>query len=1394
MMLLKEVVRRNNNAAFYSDVQLSSYRGPENLELAKSFIFIGKTAGSRRASLDLLGQVCNAYLPGNQPNRYTFIATYGHGKSHFALAIANYFGRTSESPEVVAILENIRHSAGDEALYGTFADFKRHHRPLLVITLRGDDPGDLQSQFYRALDDAIQDNEESRSAELPFWFGAADRFLQNIRPESVAAAEGYLAARQMDLGLLLEKVKRRESTARTVCRELHQHLYNSTPNFGTATSLREAIEWVTDNLCGPTKGLGGVLVLFDEFSAFVRDYAVAGHSTAGTPLQDLLNGIANRPGRAAFVAFAQHDPDTVANTVLRGAPEHLASLKHELSRLPMPQRLVLYSSLEQVLDAYLQQDETAWETLLRDPSFGQAVFESTDATLTAFDARYREEMHWSKPHFQEVVTLGCFPLSPMTTALLASVDLQSTSSPRSVLGFVIQSLNDGGDEPVIVDGRPRWIAPYALVDYFGTMLGDDPWRDYSDALRQAGGPDAPELERRVLQAMLLQVAGQVPTRAVGFERMAANLADTAVNEASAALKGLRDRGVIRSDEVQKIYTFWPAGRSASELEKRIAEKTAGRSLDRDSLDRLEPYLRAQGALAPLAVSVNWGHPEDWQAEQVLVTRDMVRGTPLKALIKDRLWSTPLKEERARGLVLWPIADTAEDVEWYRAGVTAALDNQCGDEPVAVAVMVPREPSPQLVRLLLRRSALHAMSNAELLAVGKEQWDDLSNRELALLKTEVGRLGARSGHQVVKAVRARIRVVQPTSLSALLGELYTMVYGLVPGPFFTQYKCAQTKLASAVAAVYIHLAEDSAGTPGLYDANRVALDIIEMFLVSHWGILERGNHRVRRPATGSKAVAAWEVLEKYFAKDSVARSAADVLTTLLNAPYGLDVNTCALLASAWCGYYRHDLSFTDGPRRIAIQDVAKDPRRGVKNPREFIASLSTVCVARRDLTDVANEIAALVARTQGGVFSAAEAADAVRQLQAFVADERNEAHLIAEAGSAAARLTADSEVARDYDGKVQRLIDSSSSDNVIQQCNLLAYVQKLPAIGIVKPQRPAIEEVRNQLMRRITTATERKCADLEKLNDLTEYELNKQVLLSIIRALNAAQLEGLANRARGAVTNLETARRQLDDRAGDAAALAAMKALPNRGPLIEMRLAATELGSLSLRTDDAKRQAAEKLKAVADEIRRLEALSRGLRERVDGCRDAVALRQIRDSIIREQDLFRDTGEGELVTEALKQCERVREYLSQVSAVEGHQSRSPRELEQQLAKAREVLGRYEEFLSPSQRETAHAVVDRLERIGERHRADAMSWLKEREADADGEEAEPVTLMAMLDSPPPFLPSDAMARLEELRCRVSNRIDEDQVLLTEQHFVRIADIDKRRGCIRRLQTLVEQPENVG
>jgi len=303
------------------------------------------------------------------------------------------------------------------------------------------------------------------------------------RNDNLIRANSILEAYSYDIPMLLEDVRQRRDNAYDLCRDLFTQLHGVPPDFRGEVSIRQTFNWAIKEFCGEGKPLGGILVLFDEFSLYIQRYA---QRSAAGELQDLLNGIEDQKGKAVFLCFAQHDPVTMARNILKTG-QGLESLEKELNRIP--RKVSLYSLMESVIDSYLNQPENAWRDFRSTPEARGPLARASNITMDVFRKRYEDTLHWETEKFDEIVTKGCFPLHPLTTALLSDLRLQSMATvgnPRTVLGFVFEQITSRKDRIALDGNKISWVLPVELVDYFGGYLPENTWLLYEHAHRALG--------------------------------------------------------------------------------------------------------------------------------------------------------------------------------------------------------------------------------------------------------------------------------------------------------------------------------------------------------------------------------------------------------------------------------------------------------------------------------------------------------------------------------------------------------------------------------------------------------------------------------------------------------------------------------------------------------------------------------------------------------------------------------------------------------------------------------------------------------------------------------------------------------------------------------------------
>ena len=1348
--MIQDFVGTSSGAEFRNDVQLAQYRSNHNLELARDFIFTRKAAPGRKSSIDLLKYLNEAFMPGSPPNRFVFIATYGHGKSHFAVALANYFGKAEETPEFKGVLERVNHAAESAPLIGFFEAFKRNHKPFLIIILRGDEPSDLQTKFFRAVEEALQFDSLTTPVHAPFWYSDAQRFVESILSDSRERqdkANAFLGKFDLDLALLLERVAKQDASTYEITRELYLHLNLFLPDFGTGVGLKEGVEWLGNNLVGENKPYGGVLILFDEFSSFVWDYSLQIRHRPGAPLQDLLNGVESARGKVAFAALAQRDPELVAKSLLGG--DSLQSVLTQLNRLPMPQHYQLHSSLEEVLDAYLTQDCDTWDALMTHPQFRNAIGRANDLTFDIFTSRYQDVLEWDIEHFQEIVTEGCFPLHPSTTALLSSVELEATNNPRSVLGFVHGQLELVSKKEAHYEGRPTWILPISLVDYFREMLGEKPWGDFCDALSQAGGPDTSQGQASVLKAMLLQVSGRVPTRGA-YVQVIANFAGLDIERTKEELQALATSGVIRFDSVNRLYTFWPAGKGANKVDQLLSEKLRNKNLNDQIIDSAMKSLRQESLLNNISVAVPWGHPEDWQAEQLLMSRQVFTEESLQAKAVSKMtWGTD-GIERSRGLLVWLLAETPEDAAWFRENADIVLSGAFPSQKVPIILMRPEAAEPEFARQLLRLWGLDQFTNSDRAEVGDQQYEAVRQLTIESLRSGQRHLKENAELSVAAPFKARVHALHLSDPEAAMSEVFKMAYSDGPMRWFTQYKLSSTRFRNSTARVAGYLLTNTLDTPGIFAQDTVGKEIAQQ-LKSEWAILT-GELKIKKPQPHSKSSEGWELLESSFPSGGASRTANEALRQLLNIPYGYDYNTLSLLLAAWLGYYRHDLIVSKNGQLQSIKIIAKDCK-----PKEFIELASTLSIKRANPDVVRNKVNELLKKVDRGPFSKEEAKEALQIISE--ASDRDDIDQKASLATAFTKLQQAITAADAYDDSATRLLNGvSTSTNLADLVRLVHAVTKMQMPEIVRPEQVAPAELRKRVLERITAVTKQLCEKYQQLKSVADYRLNEQQLKTTRRAVVDLQLPELTSMVDIALSALEEARTSIENKQQDESSLAVLRSLETTGKLTKLNEGIAQIKALSFNSDPAKKLAQDKIDTLRLEAQRLEELARSFSSRLSAVLNLRSLDEIHSDVLRHVNLYEGSAFAPEIENALERCKLLKSFFETLER-KGHDAvATPVAAKERIEELKRLNEDRGPQLSEVQASSIQAAISGIETQVSKNEQAATRWLEECEKSLDGGQ-QLEGLAKRLQAPPPFLPKDQRPRLEALTNTVRSQTEQRQ-----------------------------------
>lgn len=1266
---ISDLVKVDDRAEFRNDVQLDHFDNPRlNLGLINSYLFSTALPGGSQsaqsphiAPVGVLENLVQAFLNDRLDNRFSLIATYGHGKSHLALALANYFSRPCASPEVKTLLDKLNNALGDPAKAKRYTEFKNSRGEFLVLRLRGDVPRSLHEQVLQALEKALAEHQATHGQKLPFWFTEAEQIIRNFSAAEKEKANLFLENAGYDTPLLLQRLAAKEDVY-DVCIKVIHHVKGIRPNLGGEVSLAHVIRWATDNFCGQDKPLGGLLILFDEFGLYVQKYA---QRHAVGELQDLLNGVSDRQGRAAFLAFSQLDLMQLADN-LHITGETKVGLKRELTRIP--KKWVLFSLMESVVDAYLVQNDKHWQDFLTDRKVSGTLYQATDVAWERFNKRYSTTLRWPFPQFQEQVAKGCFPLHPITTYLLCNLKLQSddVGVPRTVLGFVLEELRARQDELAVINGRPNWIVPIGLVDYFEGRLSGDIYALYTAAQRTIG-EDAPEEHQTVLKSLLLQYLAEVTPRSDDQILFLAHMAGLDEKPTKQALRTLSDNNVIRYDHNYKAFTFWPASNQPKVLEETVQKKLANFQWSTESLKALNKTLNdlAGSNFGLIDIKVDWGHPTDWAAREYIVTADLLTDW-LRYITPQLTYAYNHRDliEPDRSTVIWIVVNHDDEVSEIRATVNNALQAaiaENGQNPPVLVAVVPMRPQPELLDAHRRRWALSQFSQKERDDAGKDLYEAESKQaDLSLLRAlKTIRL---DNQNVAEMPRSRAAYMVPTaytsvvhkrdefSLRELLTQLYRSAFPYAPSEFFTHYRVASkgvNKLRDATRAVAAALLTNAApDLKALSRSNAVVRDLCDNSLVKHWDMLA-GDYRIREQPGSHHVRGAWQFLNNAIKPGNTETKLRDVLFPLLNPPYGYDYNTALLVFAAWFGYHRLDLEITINNRRVPQQALIDLVDKGSRDFFHAVTISDLASLRRRSMPDVA-EIKARIQEAEQKEFSQDEANNQIIILHEIVGDERYNSDIRQGAQNALDNLKQASQLATQYDQMARKLREETMGANTAQKLiSLQKQIAQLPVLSNVRTQEDTPAELKNQIENRFTEVIEAVCQENESPGRLTDVGLCRSRLQDEKKAIAHARLPLLTQRIDQSLGRLEQREAELQHALQESQRADSLKAtiesVDPHGRLNQLLIGVQTLQELTGLPDNLAQKRDKRLQEVEKAIADIRTKITQSHHELENIRQEKQLQPVRDRLITLQQRCADTPEADVIATLLEEIETIRARL-------------------------------------------------------------------------------------------------------------------------------------------------------
>lgn len=927
MTKIKDIVSINSQAVLSPAIQLAWYNDPtkkaENDELVSGYVFgdgINRQVGSHweSSSLPVFEKIRDSFNSPQSSNIFTVVARYGHGKSHFALVLANYFGLPSDSPVVANIIDHIE-ICSNKATAKHFRDFKEvTKRPQLVITLAGQEFQDLRQGFLQALRRAL-DAAGHKDLPIKSISTEASQWLKSLTPDDLEKADNYLNEKySTDVDSLIASLDQFESGKEVIVKDLSRKLdrYGREANFGADVNLKEVILSTVKDLCeGKDAPFHKMMILFDELGIYAERWCHHQIASGGSAPQELFEACADRPDKICFVGFIQRE---LSEFVKRYSDDVQTEFKKWAGRIQSDAIYHLISNLEEVISKLLKKNDE-WMRVIED--FSPTLRKESDMARESVQ-RYYET--WKEQEFYETVARDCYPLHPLTTGLLCSFDF--TQGSRTIIGAVASMLRSAQEEKVSDGGRLRWIRPIELVEEFKNDFDDSSdFAALENALGKSLTTDADPILVDVLKALFLFRETKM-TKQNKYEHaeLLAQLSGYTLEETREALTTLQEKfDAVRYSAERREYEFTGIMSGRGIVLDKAKSAIVGKRVDSfaKSLERLEAFktLETGDTFNPQNNSQAREFKDDFAVkgdEWYLIPR-YLDATKLHIDEVKKLCKKTFDDDEARGTVIYIISGSAAELEQARnqaQKIFRKLKEEDYTHPLVIAV--PTEAATKLEKqILIKEYITNGMSSAE-----REHFAESHQAALTFTNKELS-------EELVAHLRS-VEYIVPEELSLKFGNrrkdldeiadaLFTNAYKFRPPSNSDSMKPTATTGNSAVAEIARQLIVDDLNIKSFNTAKQNIINHVLKEGNNKWGILD-GDNKIQEPKN-SLVKQGWSFLSKNISKTEWS-SFSVLITKLMLPPYGYDEYTATFLIAAWIGKHKHELAFKDSSKTQSIRKV------------------------------------------------------------------------------------------------------------------------------------------------------------------------------------------------------------------------------------------------------------------------------------------------------------------------------------------------------------------------------------------------------------------------------------------------------------------------------------------
>ncbi|MFN4869185.1 MAG: hypothetical protein ACK5LD_04790 [Pseudanabaena sp.] len=923
-MFLRDFISINKAGSIEPVVNLDMMDDSDkNRKLCKSFVFNYNSDRPKESTVGLLDILRRSYHSPNSPNIHCVVQDYGKGKTHFALAIANFFSKPHDSEEVKGIFNSIKIATGEKnkAVCDTLESFKSRSNHL-VLCLRGDKCDDLRKHFLSVVLKALNNAGVTSSIAHHLCLRPL-QYLEQLNDGDRVKGDRYLRqinAQEGDIAAICELLRGNNHEVIPLVIQVADAITNGfAPNFIKNIEIEEILDDLVKNLCtGSNARFKGILILFDELNNYLDSWLTDKYAAGNTAPQNLTNACANHKAKIALMSFTQVNPNS------KSTRDGYQQVSTRLA--PADATYTPISSLERVIDeVIIQHDNPAWKSFRNK---WDNVLSRDSERIYKRARKYQDGNNLTAKEFHDHLGLGCFPLHPFASYLLCNLEF---TQGRTAIEFVRNEIGEFLSNPTEIDhpNRPNQLYATSLVDAFAPNFRVSAskailYETYTQTLDGVVA-EANENEINVIKAIFLyNASGDLIFKQANenHEKILCDLtglSELQLREALEKLINERQAVYRRNDGIYQFFT----GTNPRELEQRVIAELEEKGNRQSPEVTFIEYCREnitrvfseESTKANQFATENGLLASDWCFENQILTL-----TELEKLLNSEPEIAKSRIKKVRdvgyhGIVAHVIDNNAQDLD----ALWDEIDNKLQKSPihqrlvVAISKQSIGEGEQNLGRILQKidilktkfKSEQGTASYTKLLA----DWDKyLRDRIHEILnRPDNLRHHSTSSHKLT----LQLRKYATYHVSTLLSEIYPFVPnigGVDKLSIFPRIHPTGNKIAATVASQVLvgkgKIASASLPKEASY------MTAIDSAFVKNWKILKKtSSSYILQEPTDQKVRDAWDKISQICnlnGEKFKEVSLSDIWQTLSDAPYGYNHLTFTVLLASWLSFHRDEV--------------------------------------------------------------------------------------------------------------------------------------------------------------------------------------------------------------------------------------------------------------------------------------------------------------------------------------------------------------------------------------------------------------------------------------------------------------------------------------------------------